>query len=96
MYGGRWGYGNGLHHRSGVKWNFHFILECHDRLRGIFPRGLAVGVVEKINPIEGEPLWDVVVKFSENFRTIQRVYVVKNLMIEEQKNIEENIPDDEE
>ena len=63
---------------------------------GIFPRGLAVGVVEKINPIEGEPLWDVVVKFSENFRTIQRVYVVKNLMIEEQKNIEENIPDDEE
>ena len=63
---------------------------------GIFPRGLAVGVVEKINPIEGEPLWDVVVKFSENFRTIQRVYVVKNLMIEEQKNIEGNIPDDEE
>ena len=52
--------------------------------------------MEKINPIEGEPLWDVVVKFSENFRTIQRVYVVKNLMIEEQKNIEENIPDDEE
>ena len=63
---------------------------------GIFPKGLAVGVVEKINPIEGEPLWDVVVKFSENFRTIQRVYVVKNLMIEEQKNIEKNIPDDEE
>ena len=63
---------------------------------GIFPRGLAVGVVEKINPIEGEPLWDVVVKFSENFRTIQRVYVVKNLMIEEQKNIENQIPEDEE
>lgn len=63
---------------------------------GIFPKGLAVGVVEKINPIEGEPLWEVVVKFSENFRIIQRVYVVKNLMIEEQKNIEENIPDDEE
>jgi hypothetical protein len=39
---------------------------------------------------------DVLVKFSENFRTIQRVYVVKNLMIEEQKNIEGNIPDDEE
>ena len=49
-----------------------------------------------INPIEGEPLWDVVVKFSENFRTIQRVYVVKNLMIEEQKNIENQIPEDEE
>ena len=35
-------------------------------------------------------------KFSENFRTIQRVYVVKNLMIEEQKDIESKIPDDEE
>ena len=63
---------------------------------GIFPKGLSVGTVEKINPIEGEPLWDVVVKFSENFRTIQRVYVVKNLMIEEQKNIENQIPEDEE
>ena len=63
---------------------------------GIFPKGLAVGYVEKINPIEGEPLWDVVVKFSENFRTIQRVYVVKNLMIEEQKGIENEIPDDDE
>jgi rod shape-determining protein MreC len=63
---------------------------------GIFPRGLSVGVVEKINPVNGEPLWDVVVKFSENYRTIQRVYVVKNLMIKEQKKIEDNIPIDEE
>lgn len=61
---------------------------------GIFPRGLAVGVVEKINPINGEPLWDVVVKFSENFRTLQRVYVVKNLMIKEQKDLESKIPKD--
>lgn len=61
---------------------------------GIFPRGLSVGVVEKINPINGEPLWDVVVKFSENFRTLQRVYVVKNLMIKEQKDLESKIPKD--
>jgi len=63
---------------------------------GIFPRGLAVGRVESIKGIEGEPLWDVVVKFSENFRTLQRVYIVKNLMIEEQKALEANIPLDEE
>lgn len=61
---------------------------------GIFPRGLAVGVVEKIKPINGEPLWDVVVKFSENFRTLQRVYIVKNLMIKEQKDLESKIPID--
>jgi rod shape-determining protein MreC len=63
---------------------------------GIFPRGLAVGRVESIKGIEGEPLWDVVVKFSENFRTLQRVYIVKNLMIEEQKELEAQIPPDEE
>jgi len=63
---------------------------------GIFPRGLPVGRVESIKGIEGEPLWDVVVKFSENFRTLQRVYIVKNLMIDEQKEIEARIPLDEE
>jgi rod shape-determining protein MreC len=63
---------------------------------GIFPRGLAVGRVESIKTIEGEPIWDVVVKFSENFRTLQRVYIVKNLMIEEQKELEAQIPLDEE
>jgi hypothetical protein len=52
--------------------------------------------VESIKGIEGEPLWDVVVKFSENFRTLQRVYIVKNLMIEEQKELEAQIPPDEE
>ena len=59
---------------------------------GIFPRGLLVGEVEKIYSIEGEPLWDVVVKFSENYSTLQRVYVVKNLMIEEQIDLENKNP----
>lgn len=61
---------------------------------GIFPRGLAVGKVESIKVIEGEPIWDVVIKFSENFRTLQRVYIVKNLMIEEQRALENQIPVD--
>jgi rod shape-determining protein MreC len=61
---------------------------------GIFPRGLAVGRVESIKVIEGEPIWDVVIKFSENFRTLQRVYIVKNLMIEEQRALENQIPPD--
>ncbi|NBR13661.1 MAG: rod shape-determining protein MreC [Flavobacteriales bacterium] len=61
---------------------------------GIFPRGLTVGRVERIKVIEGEPVWDVVIKFSENFRTLQRVYIVKNLMIEEQHALENQIPPD--
>ena len=61
---------------------------------GIFPRGLAVGKVESIKGIEGEPVWDVVIKFSENFRTLQRVYIIKNLMINEQHTLENQIPPD--
>lgn len=63
---------------------------------GIFPRGLMVGRIEKLTPVEGKPLWDVVIRFSEDYRTIQRVYVIKNLMQEEQNKIEANIPIDKE
>lgn len=63
---------------------------------GIFPKGMSVGKVYNTKPIEGEPLWDVVVLYSEDYRTLQRVYVIKNLMIEEQKALEGRIPPDEE
>ena len=63
---------------------------------GIFPRGLNVGKVEKLNPVEGKPLWDVVIRFSEDYRTIQRVYVIKNLFQEEQNKLELLIPEDKE
>ncbi len=59
---------------------------------GIFPRGLVIGVVEKVKPIAGEPQWEIIVKFQENFRTLQRVYVVKNLLLKEQKKIENQVP----
>lgn len=63
---------------------------------GIFPRGLMVGRVEKIHSVEGKPLWDVVIRYSEDFRTLQRVYVIKNLMQEEQKKLEKDVPEDKE
>ena len=63
---------------------------------GIFPRGLNVGKIEKLKPIEGKPLWDVVVRYSEDYRTLQRVYVIKNLMQKEQTELESNIPPDKE
>ena len=63
---------------------------------GIFPKGLSVGKVYDTKPIEGEPLWDVVVLFSEDYRSLQQVYVIKNLMIDEQKALEGQIPPDEE
>jgi rod shape-determining protein MreC len=63
---------------------------------GIFPRGIMVGKIEKLKPVEGKPLWDVVVRFSENYSSLQRVYVIKNLMQEEQEELENTIPPDDE
>ncbi|MFN5031414.1 MAG: rod shape-determining protein MreC [Flavobacteriia bacterium] len=63
---------------------------------GIFPRGLMVGHIEKLNPVEGKPLWDVVMRYSEDYRSLQRVYVIKNLMQAEQDTLEANIPEDKE
>lgn len=61
---------------------------------GIFPKGIPVGKVAKVEPIEGEPLWDVRVLFAENFRTLQQVYVIKNLFRKELEEIERTIPND--
>jgi rod shape-determining protein MreC len=57
---------------------------------GIFPKGLSVGKVESSKPIEGKPLWDITVLFSENYRRVQRVYVIKNLLKDEQLDLESN------
>jgi rod shape-determining protein MreC len=59
---------------------------------GIFPRGLKVGNVGKTEVVEGKPLWDITVMFSENYKTVQRVYVIKNLLLEEQQALEALIP----
>ena len=62
---------------------------------GIYPKGLPIGKVEKLIPVEGKPVWNIVIKFSEDYRSLQHVYVVKNLLINEQKKLEETIPKEE-
>ncbi|MBU2019639.1 MAG: rod shape-determining protein MreC [Bacteroidetes bacterium] len=59
---------------------------------GIFPRGLPVGRVLKVSPIEGKSTWNVEIKLAVNFRAIQKVYVIKNLLLKEQQDLEEKIP----
>ena len=61
---------------------------------GIFPKGLPVGKVEKTTVVEGQPLWDITVKLSENLRSVQYVYVIKNILREEREKIEAKIPED--
>ena len=53
---------------------------------GIFPRGLTVGKVSSKAHVEGKPLWDLKIRFAEDYRSLQRVYVVRNLLKTEQKN----------
>ncbi|MFT5777395.1 MAG: rod shape-determining protein MreC [Crocinitomicaceae bacterium] len=59
---------------------------------GIFPRGLPVGIVEKTVTVEGQPLWDVTVKYAENFRTVQYIYVISNILQKEQHELEAEVP----
>lgn len=61
---------------------------------GIFPRGLNVGIVSSYKSVEAKPLWDISFYYSEDYRKIQRVYVIKNLMKYEQKKLESLIPPD--
>ncbi|MDD2981949.1 MAG: rod shape-determining protein MreC [Crocinitomicaceae bacterium] len=63
---------------------------------GIFPRGLPVGKISNLKPVEGKPLWDISLLYSEDYRKIQRVYVAKNIMKDEQLKLESLIPIDKE
>lgn len=59
---------------------------------GFFPRGIMVGRIESVAQVEGKPLWDVKIKFSEDFRRIRHVYIIKNVLLSEKKLLEEKIP----
>jgi rod shape-determining protein MreC len=59
---------------------------------GIFPKGLKVGKIAKIESVEGKPLWDITILFSEDYRKLQRVYIIKDLMKIEQEKLEQSIP----
>lgn len=61
---------------------------------GIFPKGLPVGKVSYTEPIEGQALWKVEIRFAADYRRLQRVYVIKNLHLAEQTNLEARIPTD--
>jgi rod shape-determining protein MreC len=63
---------------------------------GIFPRGILVGRVVRKAYLEGKPLWDITVRLAEDFRSIQHVYVIKNLMQQELDELETRIPPDKE
>lgn len=54
----------------------------------IFPPGYSVGKVEITKTIEGKPEWDVIVRLSNDLRTVENVFVIENLMKLEQQDLE--------
>jgi rod shape-determining protein MreC len=59
----------------------------------IFPPGILVGTVESYKPEEGI-FYAITVKLSTDFKRLNDVIVVKNLMREEQLKLEENLEND--
>ncbi len=54
----------------------------------IFPEGLMVGIVEKADEIKGKGYYDIQVRFSQEFNKLEYVYVVTDLLREEEELIE--------
>ncbi|MDB3905004.1 rod shape-determining protein MreC [Crocinitomicaceae bacterium] len=55
---------------------------------GIFPKGLSVGKVSAVKPIEGKSVWEIELVFSEKYASLQNVYVINNLFRNEMLLIE--------
>ncbi|MBU0763417.1 MAG: rod shape-determining protein MreC [Bacteroidetes bacterium] len=60
----------------------------------VFPEGIMIGrVVDFIQP-EGESFYDITIGLSTDFKNLQHVHVVGNLMKDEQKRLEPEIGND--
>jgi rod shape-determining protein MreC len=57
----------------------------------MFPGGLTVGLVEEVKGIEGSSFYNIKVKLTEDLNKVEYVYVVNNLLQEEQTELEEQV-----
>lgn len=58
---------------------------------GYFPPNTPIGNVEKIESVEGKPLWDITVRLKQDMRRLHYVYVIKNIHQLELNDLESNI-----
>jgi rod shape-determining protein MreC len=56
----------------------------------IFPAGLMIGTITDFRVEQGEHFYTIPFKFSVDFNALQYVYVVRNLMKEEQESLEKS------
>ncbi|MBL0258881.1 MAG: rod shape-determining protein MreC [Bacteroidetes bacterium] len=55
----------------------------------IFPEGIMIGTVDKVDPNSGDNFQEIEVKLSTSFANLTYVYIVSNLFKEEQRKLEE-------
>jgi rod shape-determining protein MreC len=56
-----------------------------------FPQGEIIGVINDFNIKSGEHFYDINVRLGVNFNNLAHVYVIKNLLRDEQKKLEEPV-----
>lgn len=62
----------------------------------LFPENIIVGTVTEAELGPGESFYDIEIRFSEDYNNTEYVYVVKNLMKEEQEQLMERAKDEDE
>lgn len=60
----------------------------------IFPKGKIIGFVDEVNESKGGDFLLVKVRIATNFKNLSNVFVIKNLMKEEQVELEKNTNND--
>ncbi len=55
---------------------------------GIFPEGILIGFVDEFEVPPGENFYNIKLRLSTGFNQLTQVYIVKNVLKEEQKNLE--------
>lgn len=60
----------------------------------IFPEGIMIGVVDKVNPSSGNPFQDISIRLATPFGSLSYVYIVENLLKNEQQALEEPLKND--
>ena len=78
----------------------HLTIEPGDKVvtsgySDVFPKGLEIGTVRQINISKGG-IKEFVVKLGEDPCSVKHVYVVKNILLSEQKKLENSIVDEKE
>ncbi len=57
----------------------------------VYPKGVTVGVVEKVEPIPTQYFYTIKIRLSTNFKKLGFVYVVSDIMKKEKEELENNV-----